>query len=230
MLHLKAIEIRQGDFGLTADWCLKPGQKLAIIGPSGGGKSTLLSAIAGLVPIAHGSIIIDGRDATTLAPADRPVSLLFQEHNLFPHLTIGQNVGLGLRPDLKLSMTQQQAVENGLDKVGLAGMSARMPRSLSGGQRQRVALARALLRDKPLLMLDEPFAALGPALKTEMLELVDQIVKDTGITLLMVTHDPNDAKMIADEVSLVSGGIASQPRNTNTMFADPPPELRAYLG
>jgi thiamine transport system ATP-binding protein len=230
MLQLDAIEIIQGDFSLSANWSVERGQKLAIIGPSGGGKSTLLAAIAGLTPISTGKVVIDGLDATGLSPADRPVSLLFQEHNLFPHLSVGQNVGLGVRPDLKLSKSQWQAVEQGLESVGLSGLAARKPANLSGGQRQRVALARALLRDKPLLMLDEPFAALGPALKAEMLELVDKIVKESGATLLMVTHDPGDAKQIADVISLVSEGLAQPPENTAILFANPPAALRRYLG
>lgn len=230
MLHLSALEIQQGDFSLRADWSISRGQKLAIIGPSGGGKSTLLAAIAGLTAIRSGKICINDQDVTSLAPAKRPVSLLFQEHNLFPHLSVGQNVGLGLRPDLKLSNAQWQAVETGLSKVGLTGLSPRKPANLSGGQRQRVALARALLRDKPLLMLDEPFAALGPALKTEMLLLVDRIVQETSATLVMVTHDPEDAKRIADMTSLVSDGTAFTPTLTDALFANPPELLASYLG
>ncbi|MFT4716463.1 MAG: thiamine transport system ATP-binding protein [Paracoccaceae bacterium] len=230
MLHLKDVIIAQGEFRLGANWSVKPKQKLAIIGPSGGGKSTLLSAISGLMPITSGHIFVNGQDVTDAHPAARPISLLFQDHNLFPHLTVGQNVGLGLRPDLKLSHTQHQAIETALHNVGLAGFETRTPANLSGGQRQRVALARALLRDKPLLMLDEPFAALGPALKAEMLELVDQIVRNSGATLLMVTHDPDDAKQIADVTSLVSDGVASPPQETKALFADPPEKLRQYLG
>ncbi len=230
MLHLENLLIQQGNFSLTADWSLERGQKLAIIGPSGAGKSTLLSAIAGLTPTTGGRIHIDGRDISGLPPAQRPVSLLFQDHNLFPHLSVGRNIGLGLRPDLKLTQDQWQQVEAALARVGLAGFAARMPSALSGGQRQRVALARALLRARPLLMLDEPFAALGPALKSEMLELVDRIVAENGLTLVMVTHDPSDARRIADVVSLVADGAARVPRDTHDLFANPPAALARYLG
>jgi thiamine transport system ATP-binding protein len=230
MLCLENITIRQGDFHLSANWSVTAGQKLAIIGPSGGGKSTLLSTIAGFVAPQSGRLCVDGQDITTTAPGARPVSLLFQEHNLFPHLSVAQNVGLGLRPDLRLSRAERDAVQSGLDRVGLNGMSGRYPAALSGGQRQRVALARALLRRKPVLMLDEPFAALGPALKAEMLDLVDEITRDTGATLLMVTHDPEDAKRIADVTSLVSNGITATPVETGELFANPPEMLRSYIG
>jgi thiamine transport system ATP-binding protein len=164
MLALEDLLIRMDGFQLQANWRLAAGQKLAVIGPSGGGKSTLLSTIAGFIMPDAGRIVIDGVDVTALSPGKRPISLLFQDHNLFPHLSAARNVGLGLTPDLRLSMAQWQAVDDALAEVGLAGLGARMPADLSGGQRQRVALARALIRQKPLLLLDEPFAARGPAL------------------------------------------------------------------
>ena len=109
-------------------------------------------------------------------------------------------------------------------------MGARRPGQLSGGQRQRVALARALLRARPVLMLDEPFAALGPGLRAEMLDLVARIREEQGATLLIVTHAPEDARRIAGQVVLVEGGVAHAPVATEALFADPPPALRDYLG
>ncbi len=230
ILQLDKMTIRQGDFSLSADWAVKRGARLALIGPSGGGKSTLLSLIAGFFEPDQGRLLIEGRDMRGVAPGKRPVSLLFQENNLFPHLSVAQNVGLGIRPDLRLSRGQHQAVERSLQEVGLEGMGPRMPAQLSGGQRQRVALARALLRDKPLLLLDEPFAALGPALRAEMLDLVARLLDRTGATLLMVTHDPRDAERIADQTALVSDGKVTPPMPTAELLADPPAALRAYLG
>ncbi len=230
MLQLAGVEIRQGDFLLAADWRIARGVRLALIGPSGAGKSTLLASIAGFLEPDAGRILIDGHDMRGTPPGKRPVSLLFQEHNLFPYLTVWQNVALGLRPDLKLSADERRLVARSLDEVGLAGMDGRLPAALSGGQRQRVALARALLRDRPLLLLDEPFAALGPALRGEMLDLVRRITDKSGATLLMVTHDPRDAARIADLTSLVSAGQAHAPVPTGELLRNPPAALRDYLG
>lgn len=229
MLALENLEIVQGDFRLAADMQLKPNQTTAILGPSGGGKSTLLTALAGFAEHS-GDIGWMGESLKGLAPAVRPISMLFQEHNLFPHLSIAQNVGLGLRADLKQSADDRAKVEAALSRVGLAGKGAEFPRALSGGQRQRVALARALLRQKPIWLLDEPFAALGPGLRLDMLELVEEIRAEQGATLLLVTHAPEDAKHIAAEVVFVDNGQANAPTQTATFFAAPSKELRAYLG
>jgi thiamine transport system ATP-binding protein len=175
-------------------------------------------------------MIWDGREITGLAPAERPLTLLFQEHNLFVHLTVAANVGLGMRPDLRLDPPGWARVESALDAVGLAGFGKRRPGQLSGGERQRVALARALLRDRPLLLMDEPFAALGPALRAEMLELVERIRDEHGTTLILATHQPEDARRIAGQIVMVDGHRAHPPRPTEALFADPPPELRDYLG
>jgi len=228
-IKLDKLLIQQTDFSLRADIVIKHGTT-AIIGPSGGGKSTLLLAIAGFLDPSGGDILIGGDAVTSIPPAQRPVTLLFQENNLFPHLTVFQNTGLGVRPDLKLSKAQIDKVEDALEKVGLAGMGARHPSELSGGQRQRVALARALLRDRPVLMLDEPFAALGPALRHEMLDLVARIQQEQKSTLLMVTHNPEDALRIAENTVLVADGVAAVPQPTAMLLKDPPPALAAYLG
>ena len=156
--------------------------------------------------------------------------MLFQDSNLFPHLTVAQNVGLGRHPDLRLSTMDHAAVKDAIARVGLIGTETRKPAALSGGQQSRVALARILVQGKPLLLLDEPFAALGPALKAEMLDLVDQLVRETGATLLMVSHDPADARRIADQVILVAEGTAAPPQDTAALLDDPPPVLRDYLG
>ena len=230
MLRLEGLEMGAGDFCLRADWSLAAGARLALIGPSGAGKSTLLSTIAGLAEPAEGRVLWEGRDLAPLAPGARPLSILFQDHNLFPHMSAAQNVGLGLRPDLRLDADDRAAVERVLERVGLAGMGARLPAELSGGQAQRVALARALLRARPLLLLDEPFAALGPALRAEMLDLVAEIAGEKAMTLMLVTHEPKDAARLDGLVSLVAEGVAAEPVAQKALFADPPPALGAYLG
>lgn len=229
MLTLENAQIDLGDFQLSADLTVPQGARVAVLGPSGAGKSTLLAAIAGFQTLAQGQVSWQGqRMADT--PAARPISMVFQDNNLFPHLTVAQNVGLGFRPDLKLSMDEKTRVDQALDRVGLAGMGARKPGQLSGGQIARVALARVLLRDRPLLLLDEPFGALGPALKTEMLGFAAELLDETGATLLMVSHDPQDAREICDQVVLVANNVAHPPVATDEIFANPPEVLRDYLG
>ena len=227
MLTLDDLHLAQGSFTLSADWSTGPGLT-AVIGPSGGGKSTLLSAIAGFLAATRGRVLHDGQDLGPMPPGQRPVSVLFQDNNLFPHLTIAQNIGLALRPDLRLNAAQLARVDGVLAEVGLAGFGPRKPAALSGGQQGRAALARALLADRPVVLLDEPFAALGPAHRAEMLALLRRML--AGRIVLMVTHDPDEARREADRVVLVAEGRAAAPVATDQLFADPPEALRAYLG
>ncbi len=230
MLELDRVTITQDDFALAADWAIPAGALVAVIGPSGAGKSTLLGAVAGFVPVNRGRVRWQGREITQASPSQRPVSILFQDNNLFPHLSAFQNVALGLRPSLRLSAAERGQVEAALARVGLDGLSGRRPAQLSGGQQSRVALARVLLQRKPLVLLDEPFAALGPALRMEMLRLVAEICRETGATLLMVSHDIRDAEAIADHLVLVSDGVAQAPAGTSALLEHPPEALRSYLG
>lgn len=229
MLTFEGVTLAQGRFQLRADFAVPRGVT-AIIGPSGGGKSTLLSAVAGFLAPQSGRVVWQDINITALSPAARPVSMLFQDNNLFPHLTIAQNVGLGLRPNLKLTKSEQQQVAEALAKVGLAGFEARKPSALSGGQQSRTALARVLVSDRPLVLLDEPFSALGPAMKDDMLDLVQSMLIAAGKTVLMVTHDPRDAQRVADQVVLVADGTAQVPQETHAIFAEPPEALKDYLG
>lgn len=230
MLRLEKLRLLQGDFSLEADFTVSEGRKVAVIGPSGAGKSTLLGALGGFVSLLDGRIYWGDRDLTEMRPGTRPIAMLFQENNLFPHLSIAQNVGLGLRAALRLSDAEKVRVAVALARVGLDGMETRQPGSLSGGQQSRAALARMLVQDRPLLLLDEPFAALGPALRHEMLDLVGDLVSEAGTTLLMVTHAPEDVRRIADDVIFVEGGKAHAPAPAVDLMNDPPPALRAYLG
>lgn len=228
MLHLDHLIITQGTFRLTAAWQAAQGDRIAVIGPSGAGKSTLLAALAGFLSPASGRILWQGRDITGMAPGDRPMSVLFQDQNLFPHLTIAQNLGLGLSPRLRLTEADRARIDAALARVGLDGLGPRRPAELSGGQQGRAALARALLRARPILLLDEPFAALGPALRADMLALVAEVAADS-LTLL-VTHDPAEARRFAPLTVLVADGVAHPPAPTGPLLDAPPPALAAYLG
>lgn len=185
---------------------MQAGERLAILGPSGAGKSTLLSLVAGFLTVNSGSLLLNSEDHSHTPPAKRPVSMLFQENNLFPHLTVAQNIGLGLHPGLKLDPQQKQALQDIARRVGLDTLLDRLPSQLSGGQRQRAALARCLVRQQPLLLLDEPFSALDPALRKEMLQLVNEVCQERKITLLMVSHSIEDAARIAPRSILIVDG------------------------
>ncbi|NPE68174.1 thiamine ABC transporter ATP-binding protein ThiQ [Dickeya dadantii] len=184
----------------------QPGERIAILGPSGAGKSTLLSLIAGFLPADGGRLQLNGQDHLATPPAKRPVSILFQENNLFPHLTLAQNIALGLHPGLKLTEEQRGTLRDIAGRMGLLALLERLPSQVSGGQRQRAALARCLIRQQPILLLDEPFSALDPALRQEMLSLVDEICRDRRLTLLMVSHQLEDAMRIAPRSVLVVDG------------------------
>ncbi|MGJ8621760.1 MAG: thiamine ABC transporter ATP-binding protein [Yoonia sp.] len=230
MLTFEGVTLQQGSFALTADITVPQGAVTALIGPSGAGKSTLLSAIAGFLPVSEGHILWQGEMLDGKAPGARPVSMLFQDNNLFPHLSAFQNVALGVQPDLRVSDAQRAACEAALVQVGLGGLGDRKPAALSGGQQSRVALARVLVANRPLVLLDEPFASLGPALKDEMLDLVKAMLGAAGKTVIMVTHDPADALRIAAHAVLVADGCASAPVTTRDFLDNPPPALAAYLG
>ncbi len=230
MLKLEAITLMQDWFELTADFEIKDGARVAVIGPSGAGKSTLLAALAGFLPLTSGKLMWNDTEISMAAPDARPIAMLFQDNNLFPHLSISQNVGLGLRSNLRLSSDEKQRVATALDRVGLGGFGSRKPAQLSGGQQSRAALARVMVQNRPLVLLDEPFAALGPALKAEMLDLVGELLQETGASLMMVSHDPQDALHVADQTVLVADGCASAPMPTVELLRNPPPSLKAYLG
>ena len=229
-LELRGVVLAQEGFRLVADLSVPKGATVAVIGPSGAGKSTLIAAIAGFFPPVAGQVLWEGVEIGGLAPGKRPLTVLFQDQNLFPHLTVAQNLGLGLSPRLRLGPEDRARIEAALARVGLAGFGARRPGELSGGQASRAALARALLRARPMLLLDEPFAALGPGLKAEMLDLVAEVAGETGATVLMVTHDPTDARRIAPLTLLVADGVAQAPVATGPLLDHPPPALAAYLG
>jgi len=206
MLIVSELAVEMAGFSAHYDLAVPRGALCAVVGPSGGGKTTLLHAIAGFVRPVAGTLAFDGRDLLPLGPAERPLTLVFQEHNLFPHLTAADNVGLGIHPGLRLTAADRARVDAGLARVGLEGLGPRRPNQLSGGQRQRVALARALVRDRPLLLLDEPFSALDQDLRREMIALVDDVRRERGLTVVMSIHTPEDAAAVADIVAEVRDG------------------------
>ena len=210
MIRLDNVFLADDTLPMTFDLQVVAGERIAIVGPSGAGKSTLLNLIAGFVLPTRGEIWLNGENHTQSAPYERPVSMLFQENNLFPHLTVQQNLALGLKTSLKLTALEQDQIEQVADAVGLTSFLFRLPNSLSGGQKQRVALARCLLRDKPILLLDEPFSALDPGLRLEMLNLIDELCHSKNLTLLLVTHQPSELTGKVDRMLRIENGRISQ--------------------
>ncbi|WP_336195062.1 thiamine ABC transporter ATP-binding protein ThiQ [Hafnia paralvei] len=206
------------------------GERIAILGPSGAGKSTLLALIAGFLMADKGTVMLDGINHTNTPPSKRPVSMLFQENNLFSHLSIEQNLGLGLDAGLRLNRTQKQRLHEIAQRVGIIDCLPRLPSQLSGGQRQRAALARCLLRHQPILLLDEPFSALDPALRGEMLQLLEQVCSEQNLTLLMVSHNLDDAARIASRTLLIADGRFAYDGSTQDLLDGKDPLTAALLG
>ncbi|MEI2299023.1 thiamine ABC transporter ATP-binding protein [Ensifer sp. MJa1] len=205
-IELRDVEIRFETTTLQFDCTIATGGIVAVAGASGSGKSTLFHLVAGLEDPDRGEVRILGRNVTTLAPSERPVSMIFQENNLFAHLDVATNVGLGISPALRLTPADREKIAHALSRVGLEGFEQRLPPTLSGGERQRVALARALVRHRPVLLLDEPFAALDPGMRAGMRALLGELHAEEGNTILMITHHPEDVKALADRVLFLDRG------------------------
>lgn len=188
------------------DLQVKQAERIAIIGESGAGKSTLLNLIAGFEQASRGEIYLNGQNHTQTPPAERPVSMLFQQDNLFLHLTVAENIGLGLAPNLALSSAQKDKIHQIAKKMGLDSLLTRKAEQLSGGQQQRVALARTLLRHKPILLLDEPFSALDPERRQELQQLVLTLCQQHQLTLLMVTHQLEECQHMFTRVIEINNG------------------------
>lgn len=230
-IRLDHVAFSYGEATINFDTAVEASAITAVMGPSGSGKTTLLNLIAGFETPQAGRILIGDTDVTSLEPAARPVSMVFQENNLFAHLSVEQNVGLGRSPALRLTKKDRDAVAGALDRTGLAGKEKRLPRELSGGERQRVALARVLVRNRPVLLLDEPFAALGPALRDDMLDLVQDVHEERKMTVVLVTHRPEDARRVAQRMIFLDNGTVAASGETEFFFGpDGPAAFRRYIG
>jgi thiamine transport system ATP-binding protein len=223
VLEFRRSVILNAGFTVDADWSLPAGSLAGIVGPSGAGKSTLLNALAGFLTLKTGEIWWEGERLDQTPPEVRPVAMVFQDNNLFPHLSAASNIAFA-RPGL-----DAKQIEDAMTSVGLEGLTQRKPGELSGGQQARVALARSLLMKRPILLMDEPFSALGPGQRREMLRLVADLARAQGLTLLIVTHEPRDLDLL-DHVILVDAGIAQTPVPRETFLESPPKVWRDYIG
>ena len=229
MLKISNVIIKLKSFHLKIDLTIKPKSITAVIGPSGSGKSTLFDVIGGFNQVDSGSIIWENNNIGNLQPAQRPITVLFQDNNLFPHLNTYQNVALGLTTKLKNHEKFKIKIEEALGKVDMLEHSNKYPSELSGGQKGRTALARALVRKKPLLLLDEPFSALGPGLRREMLNLVKEISQKNKLTVMIVTHDPTELADVCHDVIVVAENTATGPYHLPELLNNPPKSLSDYL-
>ena len=232
MINFKQVSCRLGEQNFCYDLQIPLGQVVAIMGASGSGKSTLLNLLSGFIQPQNDSaqILLGDERVDLLDPSQRPVTSLFQEHNLFAHMSAFNNLALGIRTSLKLTGSEVAQVEAALEQVGLAGLGSRLPKQLSGGQRQRVSLGRALVRRKPLLLLDEPFSALDPALRQEMAALVKSLSRQHQLTVLLVTHEPRDALELAETVVFIADGRVHWQGPSKDFLQQNDTYIKAYLG
>ena len=202
MLNIKNLQYQYKNANDTYTYNLevKPSEVVAILGQSGSGKSTLLDIVAGFIEPSAGSVVFDGQELLGLSVEKRPITILFQNHNLFEHLTVQKNILLGVNKTLKDSIEEVEKVQDILKEVGLEAYEHKLASELSGGQQQRVALARVLMRREPVLLLDEPFSGLDDATRIEMLELVQKITRKHKLHTIMVTHDIDDCNRIANHI------------------------------
>ena len=228
MLNLN-FSLKESYLTISTNISLEPDKIYAVVGPSGSGKSTFLNLISGFASISSGSIIWNGQEISNLPPAKRSVSILFQDNNLFPHLSVWRNLALAVTHWPKISRDNEEKLKAVMSEVGILGLENRKPSQLSGGQQSRVALARVLLQKNKILLLDEPFSALGPSLKDQMLELIKKIAKNKKLLVLMVTHEPADAKKVASQTLVVKDKKVHPPLSTEKALDPVNGPLADYL-
>ncbi len=222
-LSLDSLHVRFGTRAGLAHISIQvaPGERLAIVGPSGAGKTTFLRAIGGLAPLVSGRVVVDGRDVTSLRPERRNVVYLHQSPVLFEHLSVGENVAFPLRIRRAPAAEVRVQVAAALSAMQLPGFEGRAPHTLSGGQRHRVALARAIVARPAVLLLDEPLSALDPALRDDVRAAIIAAQAESGSAIVFVTHDFDDAGAIADTIAVLLDGTIVQCAPPAVVFASP---------
>jgi putative spermidine/putrescine transport system ATP-binding protein len=200
---------------------IRKGELVAFLGPSGCGKTTTMRSIAGLLTPTSGRITLDGADITRVSANKRNVGLVFQSYALFPHLTVFENVAFGLRLKRMADADIDARVTAGIKSVGLSALSARKPAELSGGQQQRVALARSMVMDPKVLLLDEPLSNLDARLRVEMRAELQRVQKETGVTMIFVTHDQAEALSLADRIVVMREGLIEQIGTPEEIYNNP---------
>jgi putative spermidine/putrescine transport system ATP-binding protein len=232
-VRLDAIVKRYGDVAAVdgVDLEIGRGEFFTLLGPSGSGKTTCLRLIAGFERPDAGRVVLRGRDVTGLPPAERDVNTVFQDYALFPHMSVAENVGYGLRVKRVARAERDQRVADALAMVRLEGYGERRPSQLSGGQRQRVALARALVNRPSVLLLDEPLGALDLKLRQQLQVELKRIQQEVGITFVYVTHDQEEALTMSDRIAVVDGGQIVQIGSPREVYETPDtPFVAGFVG
>jgi putative spermidine/putrescine transport system ATP-binding protein len=206
----------------SVDLCVYRGELVTLLGPSGSGKTTLLKVIAGFEAPSGGEVRLRGNDISRLAPARRGVGMVFQHYALFPHMTVAQNVGYGLKLRRTPRAERERRVSEMLELLRLAGLQDRYPRQLSGGQQQRVALGRALAYDPQIILMDEPLGALDKALRIEMEQEIRSLHRELGATIVYVTHDQQEALALSDRIAIMRDGEIAGLGSPTDLYAHPP--------
>jgi spermidine/putrescine transport system ATP-binding protein len=205
----------------SMDLSVGKGQFLSILGPSGCGKTTTLRIIGGFISPDEGKVFIDGKDVTALSPSRRSTSMVFQDYALFPHMTVYDNIGFGLKMQGVERKQAKERILQALGMVGLQGYEKRKPSQLSGGQRQRIALARSLVLHPVVMLLDEPLGALDAQIRKQMQMELKQIQKELGQTFVYVTHDQEEAMTMSDIVAIMRGGVLEQLGTPEQVYDSP---------
>jgi putative spermidine/putrescine transport system ATP-binding protein len=212
-------------------FALEPGEFLTLLGPSGSGKTTILMLIAGFEALNRGRIRVDGRDITGQPPEQRNFGIVFQGYALFPHMSVLDNVAFPLRMKGVGATERQRRATEMLEKVGLHGLGSRRPHQLSGGQQQRVALARALVFEPDALLLDEPLGALDRKLREQLQVEIKEIQRRVGVSVLLVTHDQDEAMMMSDRIAVMTEGEIVQIGSPPDIYLHPAtPFVAGFLG
>jgi multiple sugar transport system ATP-binding protein len=213
------------------DLSVDQGEFIVMVGPSGCGKSTLLKAIAGLEAITSGSIVINGRDVTSAEPSDRGIAMVFQSYALYPHMTVAENMGFGLRMANRPKAEIQAAVERAAATLRLTDQLEKLPRQLSGGQRQRVAIGRAITRSPEVFLFDEPLSNLDAALRTQMRVELASLHAQLNATMIYVTHDQIEAMTMASRIVVLNAGHIEQVGSPLDLYRNPENQFVAgFLG
>ena len=219
----------EGVFSIDLD--VYEGELVTLLGPSGCGKTTLLRAIGGFHQIDEGEIRLDGTPIQNLPPEKRPTAMVFQSYNLWPHMTIYENMAFGLRLRKQSKQEIAQKVAHMLDVVKMPGCEKKYPAQLSGGQQQRIAIARALLLEPSVLLLDEPFSALDAKIRGQMREELKRIQQSLGITIVFVTHDQEEAMALSDRIAVMRQGDIEQVGTPASIYDNPENEFVAgFIG